>query len=59
IRVIREGRADSTDQALEVVKEDLKALNRSVRVSQQEYVLLFVRWCFTRNGQLTNNTTFF
>ncbi len=37
IRVIREGRAESTDQALEVVKEDLKALNRSVRVSQQEY----------------------
>ena len=36
-RVIREGRADSIPQALEVVKQDLKALNKSVTVSQQEY----------------------
>ena len=36
-RVIREGRADSIPGALEVVKEDLKALNKSVTVSQQEY----------------------
>ena len=36
-RVIREGRADSIPQALEVVKQDLKALNKSVTVSRQEY----------------------
>ena len=36
-RVIREGRAEKIPEALEVVKSDLKALNRSVKVSQQEY----------------------
>ena len=36
-RVIREGRAEERTQALEVVKADLKALNKSVTVSQQEY----------------------
>ena len=36
-RVIREGRAENIPQALEVVKSDLKALNKSVTVSQQEY----------------------
>ena len=36
-RVIREGRAEEIPQALEVVKADLKALNKSVTVSQQEY----------------------
>lgn len=37
IRVIREGRAQNEEQALSVVKEDLKRLNRSVKVSQEEY----------------------
>lgn len=37
IRAIREGRAKTSDQALEVVKEDLKKLNKSVKVSQEEY----------------------
>lgn len=37
IRVIREGRAESAKEALEAVKEDLKALNSSVKVSQKEY----------------------
>lgn len=37
IRVIREGRAESAREALDVVKEDLKALNSSVTVSQKEY----------------------
>ena len=37
IRVVREGRAQTPDQALEVVKADLKALNSSVKVSQQEH----------------------
>ena len=37
IRVIREGRAGSTQDALRVMKEDLKALNASVKVSQKEY----------------------
>ncbi len=37
IRVIVEGRAADARQALEVVKDDLKKLNRSVKVSQEEY----------------------
>lgn len=37
IRVIREGRAKSIPRAYEVMKEDLKALNSSVKVSQKEY----------------------
>ena len=37
IRVVREGRAADEEGALETVKKDLKALNASVTVSQQEY----------------------
>ncbi len=37
IRAVRMGRAVSTDEALKVVKEDLKALNPSVTVTQKEY----------------------
>lgn len=37
IRVIREGRADSAEKAYELMKQDLKALNASVTVSQSEY----------------------
>ena len=37
IRVLREGRAADTAAALSVVKENLKALNSSVTVSQKEY----------------------
>ncbi|MBQ6469734.1 MAG: ATPase P [Lachnospiraceae bacterium] len=37
IRIIREGRADNTADALRIMKEDLKALNSSVKVSQKEY----------------------
>ena len=37
IRVVREGRAQSTADALAVMKKDLKALNSSVTVSQSEY----------------------
>ena len=36
-RVISQGRAEDAAGALECVKEDLKALNRSVKVSQEEY----------------------
>ena len=36
-RVIEEGRAVTAEQALEVVKADLKALNADVEVSQEEY----------------------
>ena len=36
-RVIEQGRASNAEQALEVVKKDLKALNSSVQVSQKEY----------------------
>lgn len=36
-RVVREGRAESAAQALDLVKADLKALNSSVTVSQQEH----------------------
>ncbi|MDY3249674.1 MAG: ATPase P [Candidatus Choladocola sp.] len=37
IRVIREGRADDAKKALQVVKDDLKALNSDVKVEQAEY----------------------
>lgn len=37
IRVLREGRAENEAQALEIMKEDLKALNASVTVSQREH----------------------
>lgn len=36
-RVIEEGRADRIPDALEAVKQDLKALNAGVEVDQQEY----------------------
>ena len=36
-RVIEQGRAEENKQALEVVKDDLKALNNKVKVSQEEY----------------------
>ena len=36
-RVIEQGRAEEKGQALEIVKEDLKALNSDVKVSQEEY----------------------
>ena len=37
IRVLREGRAQSVQEALEVLKSDLKALNADVQVEQEEY----------------------
>ena len=37
IRVIREGRAESAAQALDVVKDDLRVLNAEVKVSQEEH----------------------
>lgn len=37
IRVVREGRAETESDALRVVKDDLKALNSSVTVSQKEH----------------------
>lgn len=37
IRVLREGRAQTAKEALAVVKEDLKKLNSSVQVDQEEY----------------------
>lgn len=37
LRVIRQKRASENEQALEVVKNDLKALNSDVQVSQKEY----------------------
>ena len=37
IRIVREGKAADAEGALETVKKDLKALNSSVTVSQQEY----------------------
>ena len=37
IRAIRRGKAKTADEALEVVKTELKALNASVRVTQEEY----------------------
>ena len=37
IRILREGRAQSADEALEVLKKDLQELNSSVQVEQEEY----------------------
>ena len=37
IRVLREGRAQTVDEALDVVKRDLKALTADVQVEQWEY----------------------
>ena len=37
IDIIEEGRAVKADEALEVLKSDLKALNSSVAVEQEEY----------------------
>ena len=37
IRILREGRAQTSGEALEVLKADLKALNSSVQVEQEEY----------------------
>ncbi|MCR4891865.1 MAG: ATPase P [Lachnospiraceae bacterium] len=37
IRVIREGRAEDVGEAYRLMKEDMKALNSSVTVSQEEY----------------------
>ena len=37
IRVLREGRAQSVGEALNVMKKDLKGLNASVQVEQEEY----------------------
>ena len=37
IRILREGRAQSADEALAVLKSDLKALNADVQVEQEEY----------------------
>ena len=37
IRILREGRAQSVKEALAVLKEDLKKLNSSVQVEQEEY----------------------
>lgn len=37
IRIIREGRAQTCAEALEVLKADLKELNSSVQVEQEEY----------------------
>ncbi len=37
IRTVREGRAQTAEEALEVVKSDLRALNSSVTVSQKEH----------------------
>ena len=36
-RAVLDGRASTAAQALEVVKQDLKALNASVQVDQEEY----------------------
>ena len=37
IRILREGRAQSVKETLAVLKEDLKKLNSSVQVEQEEY----------------------
>lgn len=37
IRILREGRAQTADEALEVLKKDLQAMNSSVQVEQEEY----------------------
>ena len=35
--ILKEGRAETIPEALKVLKEDLKALNSSVVVEQEEY----------------------
>ena len=37
VRIIREGRAQSVEEALTMLKEDLRALNASVQVEREEY----------------------
>ena len=37
IRIIREGRAQTVDKAFDLLKKDLRALNCSVQVEQEEY----------------------
>lgn len=37
IDIMQEGRATTIEKALEVLKSDLKALNSSVAVEQEEY----------------------
>lgn len=37
IRILREGRAQTVDEALEVLKKDLQAMNSSMQVEQEEY----------------------
>lgn len=37
IRILREGRAQTTEEALETLKADLQALNSSVQVEREEY----------------------
>ena len=37
IRIVREGRAQSPKESLAVLKEDLKKLNNTVQVEQEEY----------------------
>lgn len=37
IRIVREGRAQTSDEALKILKADLKALNATVQVEQEEY----------------------
>ena len=37
VRVLREGRAQSVEEALDAVKADLRALNADVQVEQEEY----------------------
>ena len=37
IRAVRQGRADDAESALRVVKNDLKALNSTVTVTQKEH----------------------
>ena len=37
IRFVREGRCKLCDEAYELMKEDLKAMNKSVTVTQREY----------------------
>ena len=37
LRVLKSGRAESMEEALKAVKEDLRALNASVTVSKEEH----------------------
>ena len=37
IRILREGRAQSIAEAMDVLKSDLKALTADVQVEQEEY----------------------